>query len=130
MPTFIPDTTDKWVEYLIKYGNDPENQLCTDDFAGHLAHNCNLSLKAIMGIAGYAKILQMRGEEERAYTLMKTAKEMADSFVKRAANDDGSFRLAYDRPDTFSMKYNMVWDKLWGTKLSPPVFPMPRCAPT
>lgn len=114
------DTTDKWVEYLIKYGNDPENQLCTDDFAGHLAHNCNLSLKAIMGIAGYAKILQMRGEEERAYTLMKTAKEMADSFVKKAANDDGSFRLAYDRPDTFSMKYNMVWDKLWGTKLFAP----------
>ncbi len=111
---------DMWVEYLIKYGKDPENQLCTDDFAGHLAHNCNLSLKAIMGIAGYAKILQMKGDEQRAYSLMKTAKEMADSFVKRAANEDGSFRLAYDRPDTFSMKYNMVWDKLWGTKLFAP----------
>ena len=72
----------------------------------------------------------MRGEEERAYTLMKTAKGNGRQLCKRAANDDGSFRLAYDRPDTFSMKYNMVWDKLWGTKLFAPVFPMPRCAPT
>ena len=111
---------DKWVEYLIKFGKDPENQLCTDDFAGHLAHNCNLSLKAIMGIAGYAKILLAKGDDQRAYKLMNTAKEMAESFVKRAANEDGSFRLAYDRPDTFSMKYNIVWDKLWGTKLFAP----------
>ena len=114
------DILDRWVEYLVKYGNDPENQLCTDDFAGHLAHNCNLSLKAIMGIAGYAKILQAKGDEQRAYSFMNKAKEMAESFVKRSANNDGSFRLAFDRPDTFSMKYNIIWDKLWDTKLFAP----------
>ncbi|MCQ2470896.1 MAG: DUF4965 domain-containing protein [Clostridia bacterium] len=111
---------DRWVKYLIKYGEDPENQLCTDDFAGHMAHNCNLSLKAIMGIAGYSIILKMQGKAEDADKYMKIAKDMADSWVKRAANKDGSFRLAFDKPGTFSMKYNIVWDKFWHTNLFSP----------
>lgn len=109
-----------WVKYLEKYGEDPENQLCTDDFAGHLAHNCNLSLKAVMGIAGWSKILAMQNKTEEAEKYLAAAKRMADSWVKRASNDDGSFRLAFDRPETYSMKYNIVWDKLWGTRLFDP----------
>ena len=54
------DVMTTWADYLCEYGLDPENQLCTDDFAGHLAHNCNLSLKAIMGIAGYSRILSKK----------------------------------------------------------------------
>lgn len=108
---------DNWVKYLVKYGEDPENQLCTDDFAGHLAHNCNLSLKAIMGIAGYSKILGMQGKTAESEEYMKIAKDMADSWVERADNNDGSFRLAFDKPGTFSMKYNIIWDKFWHTNL-------------
>ena len=109
------DVLEGWVRYLTENGRDPENQLCTDDFAGHLAHNCNLSLKAIMGIVGFSLLLGMQGDREGEAHYVALAREMADHFKKYAANGDGSFRLAYDRPDTFSMKYNMVWDKLWGT---------------
>lgn len=109
------DVLDGWVKYLEKYGNDPENQLCTDDFAGHLAHNCNLSLKAIMGIVSYAIILDMLGDKASYDKYIAEAKEMAESWIIRAKNPDGSFKLAFDRPGTFSMKYNCVWDKLFGT---------------
>ncbi len=109
-----------WCEYLIKYGDDPENQLCTDDFAGHLAHNCNLTLKAIMGIAGMSILSDMLGLKDDAEKYMAIAKEKAASWVERAKNPDGrSYRLAFDRPGSFSMKYNMVWDKIWGTGIFP-----------
>ena len=109
-----------WAQYLIKYGQDPENQLCTDDFAGHLAHNCNLSLKAIMGLAALSIIFRMLGSKRKAASYMKKAKEMADIWCVTAANGDGSYKLAFDREGTFSMKYNAVWDKLFGTKLFAP----------
>ena len=113
------DTLATWVKYLEKYGNDPENQLCSDDFAGHMAHNCNLSLKAIVGIAAYSLILKAFGRSDEAEGYMKTAREMAKSWVERAKNSDGSFRLTFDQPETRGMKYNMIWDKLWGLGLFP-----------
>lgn len=109
------DLLDKWVKYLIDNGNDPENQLCTDDFAGHLARNCNLSLKAIMGIASYGLILGLGGDAESREKYISLARDMAKSWVDRASNGDGSYRLAFDKAGTFSMKYNIVWDKLFGT---------------
>lgn len=113
------DMLDQWKEYLLTYGADPEDQLCTDDFAGRLAHNCNLSLKAIMGIAGYAKILRYLDRTEEANALMQVAREYAVSWCQRAQDDSGSYRLAFDRPGTFSLKYNAVWDLIWHTELFP-----------
>ena len=113
------DVLEGWVKYLIDNGSDPANQLCTDDFAGHLAHNCNLSLKAIMGIAGLGIIYGMNGNKREERKYMKIARDMALDWAKRAANEDGSYRLAFDREGTFSMKYNIVWDKLFGTGVMP-----------
>ncbi len=108
-----------WVRYLLENGRDPENQLCTDDFAGHMAHNCNLSLKAIMGVAGLGIIYGMMGRKRDEKTYIKIAREMAADWAKRAANADGSYRLGFDAEGSFSMKYNIVWDKLFGTEIMP-----------
>ena len=109
----------QWAEYLLKNGLNPENQLCTDDFAGHLAHNCNLSLKAIMGLMGYALLCEMWGDSAEYMQYRSAAENMAESWLKDAANGDGSYRLAFDRPGSYSMKYNAVWDKVWKTGLFP-----------
>jgi len=108
---------ENWAQYLIKYGVDPEHQLCTDDFAGHLAHNCNLSLKAVAGLLGFAIINYMLGDNAAYDKYTAEAEKIAKSWEVNAANGDGSYRLAYDRPGTFSMKYNAVWDKLFGTDI-------------
>ena len=109
----------RWANYLKEKGLDPENQLCTDDFAGHLAHNTNLSLKAIVALGGYAELCAMLGKKDEAASFRKTAAEMARQWVKMAADGD-HYRLAFDRPGTWSQEYNLVWDKLLGTNLFPP----------
>ena len=75
-----------------------------------------------MGIAGYARILEKLGEKEESSKMLKIAKEYADSLIERAKNSDGSYRLAYDKPETVSLKYNAIWDKIWGMNLFPKEF--------
>jgi len=94
-----------WADYLVKYGYDPENQLCTDDFAGHLARNCNLSLKAILGIAAYAEL-----SGDASY--MDIAREYAKKWEVDAKSSHGGTRLVFGADDGWSLKYNIVWDSL------------------
>ena len=102
----------------MRFGQDPENQLCTDDFAGHWAHNANLSVKAIMGIAGYSEIARMLGFNDVADEYATIAKKMAVKW-EEMANEGDHYRLAFDREDTWSQKYNMIWDKMWNLNLFP-----------
>lgn len=104
---------DTWVQYLVKYGEDPDEQLCTDDFAGHLAHNVNLAAKAIIGVACYARLT---GEESYA----KQAKTMAEHLLEKIG-DKGNTPLTLDGQG-WSMKYNLLWDKVLGLGLMPESF--------
>jgi hypothetical protein len=109
---------ERWAKYLEDKGFDPENQLCTDDFAGHLAHNVNLSAKAIEALGAYAKLCGLRGDKDNEGKYRKLAEDMAKKWIA-AAEDGDHYRLAFDRPATWSQKYNLVWDRILGLNLFP-----------
>lgn len=107
-----------WAEYLAKEGFDPANQLCTDDFAGHLARNVNLSAKAIMALRSYSYMAQVAGEKLTAGKFLVLAKQMALKWMALA--DDGDhYSLSFENKGTWSQKYNLVWDKVLGFNLFP-----------
>jgi len=108
----------EWAEYLLQKGFNPDDQLCTDDFAGHIAHNTNLSIKAIIGLASYGYLADMLGKKNVALRYMSKAREMAEQWVNLASDGD-HYRLTFDNEGTWSQKYNMVWDKILGFDLFP-----------
>jgi hypothetical protein len=114
---YWPQVT-KWANYLKEKGFDPENQLSTDDFAGHLAHNANLSIKAIVALGAYGELCERTGRTKEAALYRSTAREFARKWVDLAKEGD-HYRLAFDKPGTWSQKYNLVWDKLLGLNLFP-----------
>jgi len=109
----------KWAEYLRDKGLDPESQLCTDDFAGHLARNANLSLKAIEALAGYSMLAKITKHETESAKYHALAMDYAQKWMKLA--DDGDhYVLAFGNPGTWSQKYNLVWDRILGLNVFPP----------
>ena len=107
-----------WAQYLIRYGEDPGDQLCTDDFAGHLARNVNLSAKAAVGLTCCGMIEEYLGKDGSQYK--EKGKAMAESLVRRATKDVGT-ALTFDG-DGWSMKYNLCWDRAMGLGLLPESF--------
>lgn len=60
----------------------------------------------------------MRGDKRLAKEYGQIAEEFAARWIKEA--DDGDhFRLAFDKPGTWSQKYNLVWDHILGLNLFP-----------
>lgn len=112
------DVLKLWADYLLQFGLDPENQLCTDDFAGHSAHNTNLSIKAIVALAGFGQMAEGVGDAELAAKYTGAAKEMAEEWMKMADAGD-HYSRTFDNPESWSQKYNLVWDKLLGLGVFP-----------
>ena len=111
------DLCAKWVKYLVKYGLKPGNQLCTDDFAGHLENNLNLAIKATVGIASYAQLLFECEEIDKGNEYRKIAEEFATEITNFADGKD-HLPLTWDSgEDTFGLKYNFAFDRIFGLNL-------------
>ena len=108
----------EWANFLKEHGLDPENQLTTDDFAGHVTHNANLSLKAIDALQAYADLAHLLGKESIAREYTKIAHTYAAKWIEMDKEGD-HYKLAFDSPATWSLKYNLVWDTLLGYDLFP-----------
>ena len=108
-----------WADYLAEAGVDLGEELCTDDFAGHLARNANLAVKGVVGVMAYAILLRECGRRGEADGYEAKARSMAADWCALAPNEDGTLCLAFGSPDSYSLKYNMAWDVLFGTRLFP-----------
>ncbi|MBW4082551.1 glutaminase family protein [Paenibacillus sp. S150] len=109
-----------WADYLLEFGLDPENQLCTDDFAGHLARNANLSVKAVMGVASYSILCGLLDDSAEAERYLQAARDMAAQWAELAAAQGEALphtKLAFGSGGTWSLKYNLIWDLIFGTQL-------------
>ena len=114
---YMPQLT-QWAAYLDTKGMDPENQLSTDDFAGHLAHNTNLSIKAIEALGAFAQIANGVGDTKLAAHYSAVSRRLPAEW-ERMARDGDHYRLAFDQPGTWSQKYNLVWDDILDLHLFP-----------
>lgn len=107
-----------WADYCVEEGLDPQNQLCSADMFGTLERSTNLALKAIIGIGGYAQMCDALGKTEEAKKYMDIARDYAARW-QVLAKGEGHTLLAYDKPGTWAMKHNLIWDRVLGTDLFP-----------
>lgn len=133
-------TLTKWAEYLERTGYDPQEQLCTDDFSGHLAHNANLSVKSIVAIGCYGRLAISLGKSDVGCRYERLARDWVTKWLEIAGKgrektspivlrfDYGGKSHGTPLVDTWSMKYNLVWDRILGLGLFPATVGEAECA--
>jgi hypothetical protein len=76
----------------------------TDDFAGPLANQTNLALKAILGIRAMGEIASLTGNSNDAKGFIKTSQEYITKWEKYTFNKDSTHaKLAYQLNDSWGL---------------------------
>lgn len=109
-----------WVDFCVDNGQNPGNQLCTDDFKGFSEQNTNLSVKAIMAVKAYADLIPYIGANSRDIEKYNKKAHNMGLLWEADARDGDHYRMEFHKPGTWSQKYNMVWQKMWGLDIFPP----------
>ena len=111
---YLPVLT-TWAEYINSSLPDPGLQLCTDDFEGPSPHNANLAVHGIVGLSAYGILLTFMGHIEQAVKWIALAESLVAAWQSLALDADGShYKQRYDQNDTWSEKYNLVWQYVLG----------------
>jgi len=109
-----------WAEYLNASLPDPGNQLCTDDFEGASPHNVNLALKGTLGLASYALLLKYNGDSTGSSQFMGYAENYSQDWLSMGLDVSGDhFKLQFDLNNTWSTKYNLMWQYALGLNIFP-----------
>jgi Domain of unknown function (DUF5127)/Domain of unknown function (DUF4965)/Domain of unknown function (DUF1793)/Domain of unknown function (DUF4964) len=109
----------QWADYLVDNALDPGYQNQTDDFTGFIAHSANLALKGIVAIGAMSQIAAAAGNTTDAAHYLGIARDYIAQWQTKATDTTGQLKLAYDRPGTWSLKYNGFADTLLGLNLIP-----------
>ena len=110
----------KWADYLVPRTLDPENQNQTDDFTGFINHSVNLALKGIVGVGAMSQLADLAGNAADAQSYGAQAKLLAGQWTTKAQDASGKhLLLEYDKPGTWSLKYNALFDRVLGLGLVP-----------
>merc|ERR1712137_796075 len=110
----------QWTSFLISDGLIPASQLSTDDFAGKLANQTDLALKAIIGIGAMSEISVQIGDGQEGNRLREIAEDYVGKWIDfSVARDRSHTKLAYQDENSWGTLYNLFADRLLNLRLVP-----------
>jgi hypothetical protein len=111
------DLLKTWYEFLRDATLIPTNQLCTDDFFERIDKNVNLSIKSIQAIKCFSLIAERFGYNDDKDEALNTLNEFMNLFNELFKDSTHLPLSYYGSDDTYSLKYNLAYDKILNTHL-------------
>jgi len=112
-PRYFP-LLKSWADYLLSRLPFIQNELCTDDFLGPIANNTNLAAKGIIALSAFSELCKAATNDPSCDHYEEEAERLAKMWVKYGWVSDPipHVALCFHKKDTWSTKYNMLWQKI------------------